>query len=73
MDKQALIEKLLYEKAEKDNRIDIDAYALGLDDMYEALVLYGIIPQSEQLFCENCDEVEVNELGDWCDKCLNMK
>ena len=37
MDKQKLIEKLLDEKAEKDNRIDLNAYALGLDAMFDAI------------------------------------
>ena len=54
MNKETLIEKLLNEKAEKNNTIDLNAYALGLDAMYEALVLYGVIQQREQLlaFCD---------------------
>lgn len=51
MNKETLIEMLLNEKAEKNNTIDLNAYALGLDAMYEALVLYGVIQRSEQLFC----------------------
>lgn len=55
MNKETLIEKLLNEKAEKNNTIDLNAYALGLDAMYEALVLYGVIQQREQLlaFCDH--------------------
>ena len=49
MNKETLIEKLLNEKAEKNNTIDLNAYALGLDAMYEALVLYGVIQRSEHL------------------------
>jgi len=37
MDKQALIEKLLNDRAEIDNVIDLNAYALGLFAMYDAL------------------------------------
>lgn len=37
MEKQQLVEKLLNEKAEMDNRIDLNAYALGLGAMYDAL------------------------------------
>lgn len=51
MNKETLIEKLLTEKAENNNTIDLNAYALGLDAMYEALVLYDVIQRSEQLFC----------------------
>lgn len=51
MNKETLIEKLLNEKTETDNTIDLNAYALGLDEMYEALVLYNAIQRSKQLFC----------------------
>ena len=43
MNKETLIEKLLNEKAENNNTIDLNAYALGLSAMYEALVLDDII------------------------------
>ena len=49
MNKETLIKKLLNEKAEKNNTIDLNAYALGLDAMYEALVLYGVMQRSELL------------------------
>lgn len=51
MNKETLIEKLLNEKAEENNTIDLNAYALGLDEMYEALFLYDVIQRNEQLFC----------------------
>ena len=51
MNKEILIEKLLNKKADNDNTIDLNAYALGLDEMYEALVLYDVIQYSERLFC----------------------
>ena len=35
MNKETLIEKLLNEKAEKNNTIDLNAYANGLQTMYE--------------------------------------
>jgi ERCC4-related helicase len=37
MKKQDLIEKLLTFRAVKDSQIDLNAYAIGLNDMYEAL------------------------------------
>ncbi len=52
MKKQPLIEKLLTDKAEKNNTIDLNAYALGLDDMHKALVLHdvsGSLPTEEQV------------------------
>lgn len=36
MNKETLIQKLLNKKAENNNTIDLNAYALGLDAMYEA-------------------------------------
>jgi hypothetical protein len=54
MNKETLIEKLLTEKAENNNTIDLNAYALGLDAMYEALVLYDVVGRSEQLPCPKC-------------------
>jgi hypothetical protein len=42
MNKETLIEKLLTEKAENNNTIDLNAYALGLDAMYEAFVLHDV-------------------------------
>jgi len=35
--KQQLIERLLGEKAAKDNSVDLNAYALGLSDMYDKM------------------------------------
>lgn len=35
--KESLIEKLLNEKAENNNTIDLNAYALGLSEMYDTL------------------------------------
>jgi hypothetical protein len=55
MNKETLIEKLLTEKAENNNTIDLNAYALGLDAMYEALVLYDVVGRSEQLICPECE------------------
>jgi hypothetical protein len=69
MNKETLIEKLLTEKAENNNTIDLNAYALGLDAMYEALVLYDVVGRSEQLPCERCKKLEFmieNGLG-WKD------
>jgi len=43
MNKQALIEKLVTEKADKNNTIDLNAFALGLDEMYKALVSSSIV------------------------------
>lgn len=31
-----------------------------------------VVGRSEQLVCETCGEVEVQEQGDWCDKCLGI-
>lgn len=37
MNKEILISKLVSNKADNNNIIDLDAYARGLDDMYEEL------------------------------------
>lgn len=64
MNKETLINKLLDEIAEKNNTICLNAYALGLDAMYEALVSCGAIKKPDQLFCENCGTAIVSEEGD---------
>ena len=38
----------------------------------KALTIPVVVGQSEQLVCENCNEVEVQEQGDWCDRCLGI-
>lgn len=47
MNKEALITKLLNEKVEKNDTIDLNAYALGLDAMYEALLVHGVSNKAE--------------------------
>jgi hypothetical protein len=37
MNKEILISKLVSNKADNNNTIDLDAYARGLDDMYEEI------------------------------------
>lgn len=37
--KTQLIKRLLDEKAEENNQIDLNAYAMGLDVMYEAITV----------------------------------
>lgn len=68
MNKQTLIEKLLNEKAEKNNTIDLNAYALGIDDMYKALVLHGVIKSVCLLGNEPIDCDQFLALGN-CEKC----
>ena len=51
MNKRKLIEGLLDSKAKSNNTIDLNAYALGLDAMYEELVSQGIIDSDVQLYC----------------------
>lgn len=43
-----------------------------LEQADEILLLLGVVGQSGQLVCETCGEVEVEEQGDWCDKCLGI-
>ena len=47
MEKEKMIEKLLNEKASKNNTIDLNAYAIGLSDMYDKLKQ----PQVNGSFC----------------------
>jgi len=52
------------------------------DDVLDAMVrlieetkqcnIADVVGRSEQLVCEICGEVEVEEQGDWCDKCLGI-
>ena len=51
MEKQTLIEKLLNDKVERNNQIDLSAYTLGLDDMYNALL--QIMHQNETSQLDN--------------------
>lgn len=75
MNKETLIEKLLTEKAENNNTIDLNAYALGLDAMYEALVLYDVVGQSEQFKCHSCGTNHSgkndDQLFEICKDCFN--
>ncbi len=51
MEKDKIIEQMLIEKGNKNNSIDLDAYARGLIDMYDKLVLpqTDVRQQREQL------------------------
>ncbi len=64
MDKQNLIEKLLKDKAEKDNTIDLNAYALGLDAMYEALRIHDVSGE----YCE-CTHPTLGKSVSRCGTC----
>lgn len=48
-EKEDLIQKLLTQKAESDNTIDLNAYALGLDAMYDEI--YGDFYGTQKQFC----------------------
>ena len=47
MEKQELINQLLYKKGEHNNTMDLNAYAIGLEDMYNVL----IFPNKETIYC----------------------
>lgn len=38
----------------------------------QQLLLPLVAGQSEQLVCENCGDVSVEDEGNWCDKCLGQ-
>jgi hypothetical protein len=66
MKKQTLIKKLLNDKAEKDNTIDLNAYANGLDAMYEALLLHDVSGSLLPLDVhKKARELSAGEFIDW--------
>jgi len=47
--KEEFIKRMLDEKADKNNIIDLNAYGIGLEEMYEALNLHFVSQQRELL------------------------
>lgn len=79
-----LIEQLLTMKAEVNNTIDLNAYANGLQDMFDELYLRFealAVPTPEtrncnlsdviKSVCGNCKRPISNEQGGVCDECLS--
>lgn len=56
MEVPKIVQELLDKKAEMSNTVDLDAYANGLLDMYQALQLQqtDVVGRSEQLPCDEC-------------------
>lgn len=66
MEKEQLIEKMLNDKAEKNNTIDLNAYAAGLNDMYDALKSDNFVNKEPDRFRFGANEnYEIGDVVVW--------
>lgn len=54
MDLEKITRELLDKKANEDNRIDLNAYAMGLSDLKKQLLQANVVGRSEQFKCHSC-------------------
>lgn len=66
--KDELVKRLLDKKAEESNLIDLNAYALGLEAMYEAMnVVRSCRGEAKQFYCVSSDALVYGKpCKKWC-------